>query len=73
MTARISHVRTLLMEPRTSLRATGHPQTTKARHGTVEINVRNPGTMVAHITTEPSTFSKFDYVETMEPLSVYKC
>jgi hypothetical protein len=26
MTARISHGHTLLMEPRTSLRATGHPQ-----------------------------------------------
>jgi hypothetical protein len=63
MTARISHGRSLLMEPTTSLRATGHPQKgeggcdlyahtacndmTKARHGTVEINVRNPDTMVA--------------------------
>jgi hypothetical protein len=47
--------------------------TTKARHGTVEINVWNPGTLVAHIMTEHSTFNRFDYVETMEPLSVYKC
>jgi hypothetical protein len=47
--------------------------TTKARYGTVEINVKNPGTMVAHIKTKYFTFNRFDYVETMEPLSVYKC
>jgi hypothetical protein len=47
--------------------------TTKARHGMVKINVRNPGTMVARIITKHSTFNRFDYVETMEPLSVYKC
>jgi hypothetical protein len=46
---------------------------TKARNGTVEINVWNPGTMVAHVTMEHSTFNRFDYVETMEPLSMYMC
>jgi hypothetical protein len=46
--------------------------TTNSRHGTVEINMRNPGMMVAHFKTGYFTFNRFDYVETTEPLSVYK-
>jgi F-box interacting protein len=45
---------------------------TEARPGTVEIDERNQGTMVAHFKTEYDTFQTFDYVETREPLSVYK-
>jgi hypothetical protein len=41
--------------------------------GKVEINERNQGAMVAEITTKYDTFQRFDYVETKEPLKVYKC
>ena len=54
-------------------RHTPSDDTTKARCGTVEINERNQGTLVAHIETKYDTFKRFDYVETMEPLSIYKC
>jgi hypothetical protein len=52
---------------------TASNDTTRARYGMVEVNVRNPGTMVAHIMTEHPIFNRFDYVETIVPLSVYKC
>ncbi|KAM0884498.1 hypothetical protein ACQ4PT_030935 [Festuca glaucescens] len=47
--------------------------TTKARRGTVDIGGSGQGTMVAKITTAYDTFQRFDYVQTMEQLRVYKC
>ncbi|CAM0958391.1 unnamed protein product [Alopecurus aequalis] len=46
---------------------------TKGRNATVVINERNQGTLVAHIGTKYDTFWRFDYFQTREPLSVYKC
>jgi hypothetical protein len=46
---------------------------TKARDGTVEINMRNPGTMVAHIYNGAFDLQQVQlYRYNGEPLSVYK-
>ena len=45
---------------------------TKAPCGTVVVNERNQGTLMAHIETKYDTFRRFDYVQTREPLLVYK-
>ncbi|KAM0899442.1 hypothetical protein ACQ4PT_021305 [Festuca glaucescens] len=48
--------------------------TRKARHGVVEVSEKNHGTRVCDIGLSCSTYQEtFVYVETMEPLSVYKC
>ncbi|CAM0958390.1 unnamed protein product [Alopecurus aequalis] len=47
--------------------------TAKAQHGMVQNTQRSQGTLVAHIETYSDTFQRFDFVKTMEPLSVYKC
>ncbi|CAM0958393.1 unnamed protein product [Alopecurus aequalis] len=46
---------------------------TKARRGTVQINQRNQGTLVAHIETKYDTFMRFDYIDSTEQLRAYKC
>ncbi|KAK1632587.1 hypothetical protein QYE76_006902 [Lolium multiflorum] len=46
--------------------------TRKARHGVVEVSEKNQGTRVCDIGLSCST-GTFVYIETMEPMSVYKC
>lgn len=46
---------------------------TKSQCGTVRISERNPGKEVARIRTCEDTFKTFAFVDTSEPLGVYRC